>query len=135
MACRAQLLQQQLFSGQGKPSVTNWADTDDDDDFDDDIGPLPSSWVRSRPELHQFGPGKASEQLLPPHPAKCINCLGQGSNTLSLRVRSRSKLHPAVTVQGHSPRREAIYVCTAQELRFNSPLYIAASEVSQGCET
>lgn len=42
---RAKILQQHLFSGEAKPSVTNWADTDDEDDFDDDIGPLPSSWV------------------------------------------------------------------------------------------
>lgn len=38
-------MQQHLFSGEAKPAVTNWADTDDEDDFDDDIGPLPSSWV------------------------------------------------------------------------------------------
>ena len=26
--------------------MSNWADTDEEDDFEDDIGPLPQSWVR-----------------------------------------------------------------------------------------
>lgn len=52
--CRAKILQQHLFSGEAKPAVTNWADTDDEDDFDDDIGPLPSSWVRLVSTIHEF---------------------------------------------------------------------------------
>ena len=28
------------------PASTNWADEDDDDDFDNDLGPLPESWAQ-----------------------------------------------------------------------------------------
>ena len=30
--------------------MSNWADTDEEDDFEDDIGPLPQSWVRCAKE-------------------------------------------------------------------------------------
>ena len=46
--CRPSLIQQQhLFSAAPADlqTSTNWADTDEEDDFDFEIKPLPASWV------------------------------------------------------------------------------------------
>lgn len=42
---KAAELDRAVFSQQ-VPASTNWADEDDDDDFDNDLGPLPESWAQ-----------------------------------------------------------------------------------------
>lgn len=42
---KAAELDRAVFSQQ-VPTSTNWADEDDDDDFDNDLGPLPESWAQ-----------------------------------------------------------------------------------------
>ena len=42
---KAAELDRAIFS-QPVPATTNWADEDEDDDFDNDLGPLPESWAQ-----------------------------------------------------------------------------------------
>lgn len=42
---KAAELDRAVFS-QPAPATTNWADEDEDDDFDNDLGPLPESWAQ-----------------------------------------------------------------------------------------
>lgn len=44
---KAAELDRAVFS-QPVPTSTNWADEDEDDDFDNDLGPLPESWAQVR---------------------------------------------------------------------------------------
>ena len=59
---RAAELDRAVFS-QPAPTTTNWADEDDFDEFDQDLGPLPESWAQvGRTALHLLNPGNRCQQ-------------------------------------------------------------------------